>query len=254
MDQVTTALFPIALILWTVLLAYLIINLIGRGRRMRSREVGNDTNANPWWVLVVFLVVLALGLGLLLYSGAGGNGTPFQQGDGGNGDGTPTDPSTEPAAPVVSLWSGAGLALIGAVILFLAFRSLYHRRPFQPKIPSTQGKNDQAMVVKGAMNDIVGTTGDELRDAIIRAYHAMCLLLPADSLEVDALTPREFEERAIVTLGWPAAPVRDLTWIFELARYSHHPITVDDRGRAMSSLEMIRISLVEGVTVPAIAP
>jgi hypothetical protein len=250
-DDIVTALFPIALILWGIMLAYLFYNFLTKGKRARNFEQGKDTNADQRWTIVLLVIILAIGLGVLFFSGTwGGESPPQTPGDGGDGG---TDPGSdgEGPGPQVSPLSLVGLVIVGGILLVPVLRYLYGQGVFSRTTPPIGSERGQARVIEEAMTGIVGTTGDDLRDAIIGAYHAMCLLLPEGPTDLSTLTPREFAHQAIEVLGWPAGPVNELTSIFELARYSHHPLGEIERERALVSLAQIQEALGREVSASA---
>ena len=52
-------------------------------------------------------------------------------------------------------------------------------------------------------------------------------------------TPTEFTARALRVLGASAAAASDLTGLFEIARFSDHPMDEDDRRRAIASVRRV---------------
>ena len=52
-------------------------------------------------------------------------------------------------------------------------------------------------------------------------------------------TPTEFSARVLRVLGASAAAASDLTGLFEVARFSDHPMDEDDRRRAIASVRRV---------------
>jgi hypothetical protein len=52
-------------------------------------------------------------------------------------------------------------------------------------------------------------------------------------------TPTEFTARALRVLGASAAAASDLTGLFEIARFSDHPMDEDERRRAIASVRRV---------------
>ena len=52
-------------------------------------------------------------------------------------------------------------------------------------------------------------------------------------------TPTEFTARVLRVLGASAAAASDLTGLFEIARFSDHPMDEDDRRRAIASVRRV---------------
>lgn len=82
--------------------------------------------------------------------------------------------------------------------------------------------------------------GADFHQTILRCYAEMCLVLQQDrGLQRDeGMTAREFERR-LVQKGVPPEPVRELTRLFELIRYSPMPSRPDQEQRAVQCLREI---------------
>jgi hypothetical protein len=52
-------------------------------------------------------------------------------------------------------------------------------------------------------------------------------------------TPTEFTARVLRVLGASAAAASDLTGLFEIARFSEHPMDEDDRMHAIASVRRV---------------
>jgi NADH:ubiquinone oxidoreductase subunit 5 (subunit L)/multisubunit Na+/H+ antiporter MnhA subunit len=249
-DEITTALFPIASVLWVTMIIYLFYNFFTKrqGKAFKQEKGSNDDQR---WLILVPIICLAIGLGLILYSGTLGGEMLTPTPDDGNND--RPDPGSEGETPGPQFTAGSlvGLAIIMVVLLVPVLRYLHGQRTFARTVPPRRQEWKHAQVIDEAMAGIGRSTGDELRDAIIGAYHAMCTLLPLGPSDIRALTPREFATRAIEVLGWPAGPVNELTGIFELARYSHHPLGEVERERSLVCLSQIQEALGQGVSGPA---
>jgi hypothetical protein len=84
----------------------------------------------------------------------------------------------------------------------------------------------------------------DARTAIIRIYGNFERALAGASLPRRASeTPVEFMRVVLVRLPLPTAAVRSLTEVFELARFSRHPIGAAERDSAWRSLLEIRGAL-----------
>ena len=78
------------------------------------------------------------------------------------------------------------------------------------------------------------------RVAIIRAYGCLERALAAARAPRAAWqTPAEFMRTTLARLPLPAAPLRHLTALFEVARFSRHPLGTDARDAACDCLEEI---------------
>jgi hypothetical protein len=82
------------------------------------------------------------------------------------------------------------------------------------------------------------------RVAIIRAYGYLERALAAARAPRAAWeTPAEFMRTTLARLPLPAAPLRRLTGLFEVARFSRHPLGTDARDAACDCLEEITTAL-----------
>jgi hypothetical protein len=78
------------------------------------------------------------------------------------------------------------------------------------------------------------------RLAVQRAYARMEESLGAIELSrAPGETPTEFTARVLRVLGASAAAASDLTGLFEIARFSDHPMDEDDRRRAIASVRRV---------------
>lgn len=82
------------------------------------------------------------------------------------------------------------------------------------------------------------------RLAIVRAYARFeRVLAAARAPRSPWQTPAEFMRTTLARLPLPAAPVRQLTALFELARFSDRPLGADARDAACDSLDAITTAL-----------
>jgi hypothetical protein len=89
-------------------------------------------------------------------------------------------------------------------------------------------------------------TEPDARVAIIRAYGRFERALAAARAPRAAWqTPAEFMRTTLARLPVPAAPVRRLTALFEVARFSTHPLGAEARDAACDSLDEIGTALEE---------
>jgi uncharacterized membrane protein HdeD (DUF308 family) len=86
-------------------------------------------------------------------------------------------------------------------------------------------------------------TGD-YRETILRCYKQMCQVLSEHGLNIGIQeTAREFSENISRKLELGSDAIRSLTFLFEEARYSDHPIDDSKRAEAVSQLENLERSL-----------
>jgi len=78
------------------------------------------------------------------------------------------------------------------------------------------------------------------RRAVQRAYaHMEDSLGEIELSRAPDETPTEFTARVLRVLGASARPAADLTGLFEIARFSDHPMDEDDRRRAIASVRRV---------------
>jgi hypothetical protein len=112
---------------------------------------------------------------------------------------------------------------------------------------------DEASLVpeaREAAADAVQTTiqeiedGGDVRAAILACFQRFCALLGSRGFpEQAALSPRELEGLAVDRLHVSRDASDLITSLFEVARYSEHPLAEADRVRAVDSLGRIRTAL-----------
>lgn len=132
-------------------------------------------------------------------------------------------------------------AIVGAVLLSAAFvliRGLRGRR----RKPS---RDAARKAVEAAVDESLGDLDDaDLRRAVIRAYSRMERALAAAGLPRRAPeTSLEYMARALSWLGAPSAHVQRLTELFNLARFSPHPIGQEMKAEAVAALGGVRADL-----------
>ncbi len=199
---------------------------------------------SPWaWVLVAIVVVLvAIAFGPRELPGSGEAGEPgpvliAEQGDitAGEDEGGGTTGSDVAALLLV-------FVIVGAVLL----RSRRH------SIRATTGVADQASEL---LEEDLAAAIDEATDHLqFTAEPRMAVLASYASLErafaergwrrQPAETPAEYLARVLAAVPLLAAPAVQLGLLYELARFSDHPITDNDRQRAAGALNLARSTLV----------
>jgi len=154
-----------------------------------------------------------------------------------------------PEIPVVSLpWLGWLLGLVG-LVAGLASLAVALVLLFAERIADWLERRDRRAtaeplreVVEESLDDLTAET--DPRTAIIRCYRRF------ERFAAEARVPRapwqtssEFVREALSRLALPRIPVEQLTWLFELARFSDHPLEPGELDRARACLEAIRAAL-----------
>ncbi len=242
LDQITAVIIQMMVVFWIALMGYFVYRYFTSkkgGRIKGEHQAGEGKNMLPYAV-----VLLALWLILFVVNPSGNNLFSGQLGE----RGAPTNSSTpDPNAPLEPTRDLP--LLLPLVVVFIALASIvvvwkFMRRRDGPKVNvADQDKDVEAKaVLDAAMKSLYA--GEDPRSTIIRTYQQMCLLVQAGKLDEEPyLTPREFADKAAVVLGWKKAPLEDLTLLFEEARYSDHPLGVEQKERAISSFTRVRDGL-----------
>jgi hypothetical protein len=236
-------------ILCALLFIYMIIStILNRSKVPRSK--GGPSNQSIWPLLIVIGALIG-GAALLLLADPMGGG--WSTGQGGS-NGTTTDPGSNgdggAAGGSFNPITLVGVVIVALVIMIPVIRYLKGWGAFTKEDRPKANQGDQAEVLDQAISDIQSSTGDDLWEVVLRAYREMCRLIPS-AVDHSTMTPREFADLAVVTLGWPEKAVRGLTEVFELARYSAHALGEAERDKALQSLAEIRSSVGPEVRPPA---
>ena len=127
--------------------------------------------------------------------------------------------------------SAGALLLVGPAAVVVRRRSA--RRARQAVVPDAA-----ARVGSGLRRSLADLESErDPRRAVQRAYARMEESLGEIELSrAPDETPTEFTARVLRVLGASAAAASDLTGLFEIARFSDHPMDEDDRRRAIASV------------------
>jgi hypothetical protein len=131
----------------------------------------------------------------------------------------------------------AALAALG-VMLWIYFGDRWRRRITPPGSLSSTIEAAAAESI-----DDLGTEAD-VRRAIIKCYARFeRVLASAEFPRAVWQTPNEFMQAVLRKLRVPQDSVRELTRLFEIARFSRHPVDTKDREAAVQALVAIRTAL-----------
>ena len=150
-----------------------------------------------------------------------------------------------PAGPATSTpltWLGVGLAaalllLAPAAVLVRRRRARHERRAIVPDAVGRVGSD-----LRWSLADLESERDPRL--AVRRAYARMEGSL--DQIELSRApdeTPTEYTARVLRVLGASAGGASDLTGLFEIARFSDHPMDEDDRRRAIASMRRVEAEI-----------
>ena len=247
--EVTATVITLFALAAVVFLAHLVRR--GWSRRQPGEDPPEGTGEArrvPTWVRAVrqiagFLYFVALAYALsrggvsldaILALGAGA----------GSAGGTALAAAAAESAPALVTWSFAVLAVfagLGALGLAL-WVSLGPRLAR----PDDEGEGPAASPLEAAVDDSVEDLRAEPdpRRAIVRCYARFERAAAASGVERKPWsTPMEFMREALRRLPLPRTAVPTLTGLFELARFSHHPLGPSERDRALAALDEIRTAM-----------
>ena len=148
------------------------------------------------------------------------------------------------SAPALVTWSFAVLAVFaGLGALGLALWVSLGARLARP---DDDDGGPAASPLEAAVDDSVEDLRAEpdARRAIVRCYARFERAAAASGVERKPWsTPMEFMREALRRLPLPRTAVPTLTGLFELARFSHHPLGPSERDRALAALDEIRTAM-----------
>jgi uncharacterized protein DUF4129 len=227
---------------------------LSRDRRRREEEAEREEEPStlPWWLqtllrtlplvpLVAILIVFSFGWqyvesSLLAWS-------RFVMSAGADAGVSPAD------IPVLSLpWLGwlAGLLLLlaGLAALAMALLLLFAERIVRwwERRNSAASAEPLSEAVQEGLDDLASEP--DPRVAIIRCYRRFeRVAARARVVRAPWQTPHEFMRETLRRLALPPVAVDQLTRLFELARFSAHPLGSSERDSARACLEEIRSEL-----------
>jgi hypothetical protein len=244
--------------LFTLVALLVLALLLSRGLRRRPKKdddafefVREEPNPSLWiLILLLGLTLLPLGLaGYVLWM----RWTPFKQ-DGVAGPASATlgrhliPPASQAAIPTTDspFLSGAiavlalvaGLAALG-VVLWIYFGS----RPIGGWVgPSARAREGLVEAVEESLESM--RREPDPRRAIIMCYRCFEQVMARSGLaRAPWKTPMEFLQEARRRVGLPSDSVATLTRLFEVSRFSQHPVEWAERDAAVGSLVEIKKAL-----------
>ena len=236
-----------ALVVGSLLLVWVGTPAVERRRRRRRRlgardleDLGASLSAAGKSAAIVggaIGVLLLLVLPFLVPDAAtttppGGTGNVVPRGDASSS--APAGHATSTALMWLAVGSAAALVLLAPAAVFVRRRRARRaRREVVPDAAARVGSD-----LRRSLADLESERDPRL--AVERAYARMEESLGAIELSrVPNETPTEFTARVLRVLGASAAAASDLTGLFEVARFSDHPMDEDDRRRAIASVRRV---------------
>ena len=235
-----------ALFVASLLLVWAGTPSVAKRRRQRRRlgagdleELGASLSA-AWKAAAI--VGAAIGLFLLLalpFLGPTGatppGGTPGTTAPSGHAS-TPAPAGHPTSATLTWLVVGSAAALLLIAPAAVVIRRRRARRARQALVPDAAARVGSDL--RRSLADLESERDPRL--AVERAYARMEESLGAIELSrAQDETPTEFTARVLRVLGASAAAASDLTGLFEIARFSDHPMDEDDRRRAIASVRRV---------------
>jgi hypothetical protein len=205
-------------------------------------------------VMMILLNAFGSGNGAFRYTASGGSPSANTTGGGTppNSSGPPggTTPGTVPGTYTFDIGPWMIVALLVGVCSFVGFLAvpgvlsrLVDRRSAAPASPSVD-RREVASAFGEASSALA--RGEDFRETIVRLYVRLLGTLAPRAGDVTALTPEEIRHRVLERLGVRHEPGRDLTRLFEVARYSSHTLGPGDAERFRSAVAAIEEDLLRG--------
>jgi hypothetical protein len=149
---------------------------------------------------------------------------------------TPAQARQGTSAALTWLIVGSASALLLLAPAAVVVRRRHARRDRRAVVPDTAERVGSGL--RRSLADLESERDPRL--AVQRAYERMEESLGEIELSrAPDETPTEFTVRVLRVLGASAAAASDLTGLFEIARFSDHPMDEDDRRRAISSVRRV---------------
>ncbi|MBI1775775.1 MAG: DUF4129 domain-containing protein [Proteobacteria bacterium] len=138
---------------------------------------------------------------------------------------------------------GGLLMLVGAVVLAIRWlRKKLAKPPAPAGAAAEPGPSQLALAVEESLDELRHLA--DPRAAIIKCYARFeRLLADRKAGRAASATPAEFMTSAIALLPLAPEPIRHLTRLFELARFSNRPLAQPEQEAALQSLIAIKTSL-----------
>lgn len=149
------------------------------------------------------------------------------------------------SAPALVTWSFAVLAVLAGLgalglALWVSLSARLTRRDDDGEGPAAPSPLEAA--VDDSVEDL--RAEPDPRRAIVRCYARFERAAAASGVERKPWsTPMEFMREALRRLPLLCTAVATLTGLFELARFSHHPLGPSERDRALAALDEIRTAM-----------
>jgi hypothetical protein len=241
--RVGNDLFTIVVILYGIAAAVFIVALLSLRKEEWHRPESHWIR-NLFTSLAILLAFSFVAYQIVRVTHHHGARTPAQRARG-SGQGRPFTLPNRPAPkkPAHFDWEFAA-ALGGLAVLAAAFLAARARREEEPDQESDGRALEHvlAQVVRETIDDLRGEV--DPRRAVIAAYARMERILAREGYaRRPSETPYEYLERVLIELRVAPDAVRELTDLFELAKFSPHAIGEEVRERALDAFVAVRDDL-----------
>lgn len=210
-------------------------------------------------LVITFYFVLAILFLLAVHAFAGSGGVsgpgslpvsnPSGSGGGSGDNGVNTTPRGGPSGfpsggPLPNLptfsWFDFGILGLVALLGLLSWRYISYRLDTGPDSDGDDGPAQKLRAeLLASLRRLESDPDLDPRATILALYQRLLLTLQPRFRQIPESTPREIERTLAKEFRVRAANARDLTRLFEEARYSSHPMTSEDAGRARSALAAV---------------
>jgi hypothetical protein len=227
---------------------------------MRIRDPSGAAIANAFvlgWSVVLLVALLFVVLARLVSHPAAkppGNATGTNQ--------TIVPPPHPPGGPPGNFTLGpinapgweAYLGLIVVVVVLVAVAIpvtayLASRRREEDEKPTTSATERTRAEIASTLAKLEADPNADPRALVVALYGRLLASVDDRVGGVEARTAREIEFESVHSLGLPPEAARELTALFEEARYSPHPISSNDVDRARGALRRI-LGRIDGEDAP----
>jgi hypothetical protein len=220
----------------------------------RIRDPSGSTLLGPPTVVFVVMFLLAivfLVLARFLHSSSsmgpptGGNrstgGALPPPGNGTSLPGSISSPGGFPGWETYAAVLIVGVVLALVVAPFVASRLLLRSAPPEASVDEAAARTRAE--VADTLRRLEADPSADPRALIVALYARLLSRVEPRLTDLDAKTAREVERLAVAELGLPEPAARELTVLFEEARYSVHPLGAEESARARDALARILASL-----------
>jgi hypothetical protein len=224
---------------------------IPQRRKKPEDELVAESPRPTWWSgpVLILLVAGAVAVPVVLVIWTRGIFGQTQPRPAGDGRGLPAQtlvPTERSRGTPEAAWTEWGwtpaavVAGIGTVVVLLAVVSRPRRRRYAPTVDAP--RNEVAEAVEETIEDL--RRDPDPRRAIISAYARMERVLAANGwVRRPSRAPFEYLEELLQRFAVPAAPASSLTELFEIAKFSRHPLDGETKERALDALVTVRRAL-----------